>query len=345
MRDAFHLRKALLPYIYTAAREAYDTGISLCRPMYYDNPHADEAYEFKGQYMFGNDMILSPVTEKTEDGKLIVQKDIWLPEGEWIEYYSGAILEGNQVLKRSFTIDEIPIYVRSGAIIPMYPKVEWDEKSSEDHMILTVYPGKSGKTRIYNDEGNSEQYKEDAFSFTEVSFTTNKGKLKLVIDPVEGSYPGMAENRSYEIRLALQFPAQNVKINGKAVSWEYDGEELCTHIYTNKLSVHSKVKIEVQLADYDIHLLSKKKGQFVRLIKFTKFLAKENWDKSKYSNDIVVHAAQTGHRITLNPDNINSEIKRFNENWDVVLEMINKVSESRSEFLPYLELLEATETK
>ncbi|MCK4448883.1 MAG: alpha-glucosidase, partial [Candidatus Marinimicrobia bacterium] len=109
MRDAFQFRKALLPYIYSAAREAYDTGISICRPMYYDHPKAEEAYNFKNQYMFGNDMLVSPVTQPIGKDSLFIQKEIWLPEGEWIELFSGTILKGGKVVSRTFMLDEIPV--------------------------------------------------------------------------------------------------------------------------------------------------------------------------------------------------------------------------------------------
>ena len=59
-RDAIYLRYALIPYIYTMARWSYDTGVGMCRPMYYDYPEADEAYRYEGQYMFGNDILGSP---------------------------------------------------------------------------------------------------------------------------------------------------------------------------------------------------------------------------------------------------------------------------------------------
>ena len=68
MREAVKLRYALFPYIYTMARETYDTGVSLCRPLYYDYPEDDEAYAFENEYMFGNDILVAPITEPAVDG-------------------------------------------------------------------------------------------------------------------------------------------------------------------------------------------------------------------------------------------------------------------------------------
>ena len=80
MRDAIMMRYAMIPYIYTAARKAYDTGVSICRPMYYDYPESPEAYDFKEQYMFGDDMIVAPVASEISEDSLFATKKIWLPE-------------------------------------------------------------------------------------------------------------------------------------------------------------------------------------------------------------------------------------------------------------------------
>jgi len=311
--------------------------------MYYDYPKAEEAYNFKNQYMFGNDILMTPVTQPIGKDSLFVQKEIWLPEGEWIEMVSGSLLKGGRIIQRAFTMDEIPVYVKSGAIIPMQPQ------KAANSLILNIFPGKSGVTKVYDDEGNTNNYKTGAYSFTEINFNMNNDhKMKVMIEPIQGSYPGMPESRVYEIRLPLRFPPETVTVNGQAIhfqadgkanSWNFNGNELTTQIFSPEFSVHQKVEVEIQFPNYDFRLLSDKKGQIARLIKFMKFLAKNNWDKSKYSNDSVVHAAQTGHRITINPQNTFSEIRAFESEWQKVLEMIEACSMEKPEYHAYLELL------
>jgi len=116
MREAFLLRYALIPYIYTAARQAYETGVSICRPMYYDYPEASEAYEFKDQYLFGDNLLVAPITAPVSPDSLLASKTIWLPEGTWIEWPTGARLQGPARLVRTFALDEIPVYVKAGSI-------------------------------------------------------------------------------------------------------------------------------------------------------------------------------------------------------------------------------------
>jgi len=235
MRDAFNIRKSFLPYIYLAAREAFDTGISLCRPMYYDYPKAEEAYSFKNQYMFGNDILVAPITKPIGEDSLFVLKKIWLPDGQWIELFSGTVMTGGKIFQRAFTLDEIPIYVKEGAIIPMESTKKGVGKKSGNPLVITIYPGKSGTTKIYDDEGNTNNYQTGSYAFTEINFNKNE----------EGSFPGMLESRAYEFRLPLTVRPEYIKVNGKTIdykkdtdnnSWNYNGSELSTHIFTPELN-------------------------------------------------------------------------------------------------------------
>ena len=109
IRDIIVRRYEMVPYIYTMARKAYDEGLSLCRPMYYEYPECQEAYDFRNEYMFGDNMIVCPVTAPGNNGYAKVK--VWLPEGEWYELYTGERLQGGRVWERSFAIDEYPVYV------------------------------------------------------------------------------------------------------------------------------------------------------------------------------------------------------------------------------------------
>ena len=85
MRDAFHLRYALIPYLYSAARETYETGVAFFRPLYYDFPEADEAYTETAEYLFGDDMLVAPVTKPVDPDTGTAAQSVWLPPGTWIE--------------------------------------------------------------------------------------------------------------------------------------------------------------------------------------------------------------------------------------------------------------------
>ena len=319
MLHALKLRYSLIPYIYTAAREAHDNGISILRPMYYEYPKEDNAYKFKGQFQFGDDMIVSPVTHKIGKDSIYTNQLIWLPKGEWIEWQTGTILNGDQVVTLPYLLSEIPIFVKAGAIIPMQPDMNKIDAKPLNPLILNVFPGNSGHTRIYEDQGNNLGYLKGQYSFTNVSFSKNGNKTTIIIDSVEGQFPEMLLKRAYIINLPISYPPQFVKINGQTVnyselfsdnSWTYNGNTLTTSVKTGILNTKKKLIIEIVFPENDINLLSGKKGMFSRLM----FVKREYLQDIGISHDLtppnqakhfmlydMARMAQPGLRITYNP--------------------------------------------
>ena len=348
MRQAYRMRYTMIPYIYTEARKAFDTGLSLCRPMYYDHPKEENAYLFPDEYMFGDDLLMDPVTRPIGKDSLFVNQKIWLPEGIWYEWYTGSIVKGGRVVERSYTLDDIPLFAKAGAIIPMQPKMNNTKEKPVDPLILNIVPGDSGKVSVYEDAGNDDNYLKGQFTFTDVQWKKTGDKSVVVINPVRGSYKRMLEERAYEVRFYLTCPPEEVKINGSKInyeqkpennSWTYNGDGFQTVVLTPRTNVNNKIVIEMKSKEADQNLLSGKKGQVDRLITFMKFLANNNWDKSKYSNDDVVYSAQLMHRLTMDPNNVLKNVKEFEAKYDSVLEMIKSNSQSHYNFLPYYNLL------
>ena len=91
---AFHLRYQLVPYLYTMARVAADTGLSLCRPMYYEHPEEDAAYAARYQYYFGDQVIAAPIVHPADPETGLAATDVWLPEGTWIDYQTQETFTG-----------------------------------------------------------------------------------------------------------------------------------------------------------------------------------------------------------------------------------------------------------
>ncbi|MGC9150953.1 MAG: TIM-barrel domain-containing protein, partial [Microbacter sp.] len=217
--DAIHLRYSLDPYIYTMARKAYDTGISLCRPMYYDYPKDDEAYTNKNEYMFGDNMLIMPITAPAAHDLSTVK--VWLPEGsDWYEWSTGMLFKGGQTIERKFLINEYPVYVQAGAIIPMYDdQIKNLQKNSND-LIVKVFPGGNFTTKLYEDEGNNDDYQKNAYSFTTIqSERGNDGILRITIFPRIGSFPGMIEKRNVDFELYGSEMPDSIIMNGKKLAY------------------------------------------------------------------------------------------------------------------------------
>ncbi len=232
-RKAFHLRYALIPYIYTAAREAHDTGVSMCRPLYYEWPELDEAYEHWTHYMFGDDMLIVPVTSPVSAVSQRATVTAWMPPGKWTNWFTGQTYEGPGEVSLLVPLDEVPIFVREGGIIPAMPKMNRMNEKPVDPLILNIFPGESGETRVYEDDGISTGYLKDEFAWIPVEHHAGEeGRHYVTVGPIEGSYPGMLEKRRYEVRLRDRWSARSVTVNGERVAqgnfperdacWYYD---------------------------------------------------------------------------------------------------------------------------
>jgi alpha-glucosidase len=312
MRNAYTVRYALIPYIYTAAREAYDTGISMLRPMYYDYPEAPEAYEFKDEYMFGDSLLVAPITAALSPESDLATKSIWLPPGEWIEAFTGTRMKGPAKVERSFTLDEIPLYAKAGAIIPEQPPMLHTGEKPVDPLVLIFEPGANGSTRVYDDAGNTLGYKKNEFTWTEVRQTRSGNSVKIEIMPASGSYPGMPKQRAYEVHLADSWPPQSVTVNGKPTTWTYCGDYTFATISTPRFPVTQKVEIVVatapELARQEA-LLSGVRGRIARL-KHAMALSERTWPNG-WTPDALLSAAQTGNRISLDPQNALQEVQKL----------------------------------
>jgi hypothetical protein len=251
MRQALELRYALIPYIYTYARYTYDTGISLCRPMYYDYPEQEEAYRYEEQYMFGNDMLIAPIAAAADSATGLSAKTIWLPEGKWYEAATGTLLEGNQVVTRNFTQEQIPYYYKEGAIIPLYPELK-HLKERPGTLILQFAPGDSGECDLYEDENDNDLYQKGRYAVTKITQRAEKNKCLYTIHPVQGSFDGMPQARCYEIELLAQSYPQEVKVNNEVYPegnskkhWEYDATRSSLKIHVPLSACDTEIQLVV----------------------------------------------------------------------------------------------------
>ena len=333
MRDAFRLRYALVPYIYTASRQAYDTGISLLRPMYYENPENREAYEFRDQYMFGNDLLVSPVSTPAAETTQLAERKLWLPAGNWINWFSGERVQGPAEITRNFTYDEVPVYVRSGAIIPMQPEMRFVGEKPVDPLILAFFPGEKGETRVYEDAATTLDYQHNEAAWTAVRQNTTTDRITIDISPVEGSYKNMPENRAYELRLVESWPPQGVtvndislKISDSGTGWRYDGNTLTTIISLPPERVHNPRHVTVQIASQvnsNVRLLNSAAGRIARCLDAMHVLEKA-WPKG-WAPDLLIDAAQTGERIGLKPETATAELERLEKNLPLIREEIRQL--------------------
>ncbi|HTS10849.1 MAG TPA: TIM-barrel domain-containing protein [Candidatus Limnocylindrales bacterium] len=324
MRQSFLLRYALQPYIYTEARRTYDTGIAVVHPLYYDSPEAPEAYVDNDEYMFGDEMLVAPIVQAVAKDSQIAKRSVWLPKGDWIEWYKGTHLKGPASFDRSFSIGQVPVYVKAGSIVPMQPQMEYTREKPLDPLILTVFPSEDGRAssyRLYQDAGDTPGYKtgQDAWTKIRAASSESGATLSLAVSPIEGSYRGMQASRAYEVRLPGNWPPASVTVNGQAIphgskgqSWSYDGNTLTTTIRTRTFPVSTGVNIVVKIKPElarQTSLLDGFAGKIARL-RETYDILNRAWPEG-WSPDQLIEAMQTGDRISYHPKTAFEELSKF----------------------------------
>ncbi|MCI0691587.1 DUF5110 domain-containing protein [candidate division KSB1 bacterium] len=243
---------------------------------------------------------------------------------------------GNHRYQIGFSVDEIPLYAKAGSIIPLQPKMRNTGEKPIDPLILTIFPGDSGSIRIYEDQGNSLGYKQDEFAWTAVRHAKRKdGTRKIEIFPARGRYPNMLAERAYEIRLPGAWPPEAVSYNNQPVAfsheetvpgWRYDGDKLMTIISLPKFRVTEKVEVLIKtpiaLAASN-QLLDGVPGKLARLRRVMPLL-NSLWTKD-WSPEILVAAAQTGNRISINPQSALVELQKLEREFPEVLNQVRNM--------------------
>ena len=226
MKEALELRYALTPYIYNMARKAYDTGISLCRPLYYEYPEEEKAYTWRQEYFFGDDILAATVCEPVDSTTGVAGREVWLPAGnDWYDMAHRQLLRGGTIRKLSYTIAENAWFVKAGAIIPMAePGIQHLQQQS-NVLRLYVAPGKGSSTCIHYEDDQCSQAYPTQYASTKISRSATASSLTLTIGARKGTYSGMPATRRWTLILGgLDRTPKSVLFNGTVLVPSYDPE-------------------------------------------------------------------------------------------------------------------------
>lgn len=207
-REYGRLRYRLLPYLYSAAAEAAATGYPVMRAMplaYPDDPAWDGSL---GQYMLGDSLLVSAYV-----------KEVRLPKGDWIDFWSGKRLAGPATIPVQVTRTRGgALLVKSGAIIPTWPACDHVEKGWSPEVGLLVYPAARSSFTLYEDDGESLGYRKGQFARTLLTCETSGRSVRLSIGGRQGAYVGMPATRQFTATIHLPGRPKTVALDGAAVT-------------------------------------------------------------------------------------------------------------------------------
>ena len=223
------MRYSLLPYIYSTAWKVSSQDGTFQRALMMDFPSDRRGYEVADEFMFGDAFLVAPVLnaqytdEKREFSSEVVDFTapgkstvVYLPAGtSWYDYYSGEMYKGGQEIEYETRFDRIPLFVRSGSIVPIGPDVQYSSEKPWDNLEIRVYAGQKGEFTLYEDEGDNYNYEKGMYST--IKFSLNGSKL--TIGERRGEYEGMIANRTFDLVYYTSAGIIRKTVN-------YDGEKL-----------------------------------------------------------------------------------------------------------------------
>lgn len=248
MKRWLNLRHQLFPYLYTMNYRCHQELAPLVQPMYYSHPKCDAAYQVPNQFWFGSELLVAPITSPDDRITRLGRVEVWLPAGEWFDFFSGLHYSGlgGRKLTACRTIREMPVFAKAGAIVPM---AHYDTNllgSSED-MEIVVFPGADNAFTLYEDAGDGHDYEDGAFCKTEMKLSWGE-KPCFTIAPAQGRTELIPESRSW--RICLRGFAKEVQVtatvDGAAVEsrQQFDPQTNTTTVFL-QASTQSRICLEI----------------------------------------------------------------------------------------------------
>jgi alpha-glucosidase len=220
-RRAIELRYQLLPHIYNVMHESSTTGLPALRPLFLEFPDDSATWSMDEQFMFGRDLLIAPVLREGE-----LQRDVYLPKGEWFDFWSGRRHEGGKPVVVPVTLDTTPVFVRGGAFIFRQPVVQHTGEMPGQPLEVHVFPAASSERTLYEDDGETHAYRKDGFMLrTFRQARAAEASATIDVTAPGGSYRPKARDLVFQVRWDGE--PRRVTTGSTALT-RYTSEELTT---------------------------------------------------------------------------------------------------------------------
>ncbi|PKH67803.1 glycosyl hydrolase [Flavobacterium sp. ALD4] len=213
-RKFVNLRYQLLPYLYTMFWQYIEEGIPMLKPLvYYDQSDIQTHYR-NDEFIFGNQILVCPILEPNAIGRRM-----YVPRGQWYNYWNNDFVTGGKEIWVDTKFDEIPVFIKAGAIIPKYPVQQYVGELEFDELTLDLYY-KEGKEKsvVYEDAQDGYDYKKGRYSFLTFQVTGKEKELNVQLHK-EGKYD--TNYTKYKINLiGFPFKVKSIEIDNEEVSFD-----------------------------------------------------------------------------------------------------------------------------
>jgi alpha-D-xyloside xylohydrolase len=191
------LRYRLMPYIYSTAWGVTSRGETVMQALPFVYPNDLALRDVDDEFLFGNSLLVNPVTQPSAASRSVI-----LPAGnDWVDFWSGKAYHGGQTIVADAPLDQIPILVKAGSIVPMGPQVQ-STADAQDPIEIRVYGGRDADFLLYEDSGDSYAYEHGARATIDLHWDDRRNALS--IGDRMGTFPGMRTKCTFRIVLVKQ---------------------------------------------------------------------------------------------------------------------------------------------
>ena len=241
MDKFLRLRHQMIPYLHTMNRRASEEGIPLIQPLYYQNPGKWDAFRMKNEYYFGSDILVNPITQPISTATRMGKVMTLLPEGTWIDLFTGTVYNGDREIELYRSLDSIPVLAKAGAIVTLDARTTGNKIDNPDILKVIVAAGADGSFRL------DEEATDNVWCST--TFTYQWGdEAVLTITPEKTKLEGMPAERAYELVFAgtaQGMTAQKKKADGtyETLETSYDSDKQCTTVILPMQDIESEITV------------------------------------------------------------------------------------------------------
>lgn len=224
-RSAMQLRHRLLPLIYTANWLNASQGEPLILPMYYSYPDDEAAYQAPNQYTFARQLIVSPITHAMDPDTKLARQSIWLPAGQWFDFFTNEVHDGGQWLTLYADQSQTPVFAKTGAIIPMDADGTANGVKLPSRLHIKFFAGADGSYQLYEDDGETQSYLNGDFALTNFSQKMNGQIIELRKSSVDGKPDAISDFpkiRDYHFEIIGISQPEEIKVSDSALNLAFE---------------------------------------------------------------------------------------------------------------------------
>lgn len=255
MTSALRLRHAMIPYLYTMNRRAAFDNEPLVQPLYWDYPEIEAAYKLTDEFRFGTELLVAPIVDPAERSVQRAKADVWLPQGEWFDFFDGRHYTSRPAEGRRLEawrdLDRMPVFAKPGAIVPLQMPAEGEALNSVANpraLQVVVFPGAANSFTLWEDDGAAQS--KDRWASTEMALRFEGDSAQFSIAPAEGATDVIPASRDWTVTFRGIAPeamhAVRATVDGSAAAPEvaYDAETLSLTVTLRDMPTSAAIAID-----------------------------------------------------------------------------------------------------